>query len=32
MIISEIKSNLVKNKKEITTNGVGVIQTLVATK
>jgi len=28
MIISEIKSYLVKNKKEITTTGVGVIETL----
>jgi len=28
MIINEINSYLVKNKKEITTTGVGVIQTL----
>ncbi len=28
MIISEINSYFVKNKKEITTTGVGVIQTL----
>jgi len=32
MIISEIKSYLVKNKKEITTTGVGVVQTLCAMK
>jgi len=30
MIISEINSYFVKNKKEITTTGVGVIQTLYA--
>jgi len=32
MIISEINSYLVKNKKEITITGVGVIRTLCATK